>query len=233
MNEKASIYVLRCGPNGRVYVGSAKDGKKRILGHFKSLIAGNHVNSYLQRAFNKYGREAFTNEIVEVCLLEDRWLREQHWINALRACDRKHGFNVMHSAQQLQPSPVMSKKLKAYWKKRWSNVDYAKARVEQLKSITARPEVKEKMRADKLARWQDGEYRKLLVGIHKDRAARPEVKAQMKSAGVRLWQDPEYREKQMAERKLRFADPAFRLKLSIAAKNRRSKLKVFVHDEIV
>ena len=72
----------------------------------RALIAGTHGNSYLQRAWIKYGPDAFAFEIIEI--VEPGWLIEREVFHAerLQAFDRKRGFNLnpigrTHSQQAL------------------------------------------------------------------------------------------------------------------------------------
>lgn len=228
----ADIYVITCATNSKVYVGSAKQSRIRLKDHWVTLKAGKHVNSYLQRAWNKHGAESFSHKIVESCPLDQRWVREQWWINELRACDKSYGFNSMHSVQELLPSPVMSKKLTRYWKIRWQDPEYKEKRTEELRGLSKKPGVRAKMQASKLASWQDPEYRALQTKKHQEWAAKN--KATLRANAKKLWDDPAYRAKQLAERKARFKDPVFRAKLSAAALKRPSKrFPPVAHNEIV
>ena len=69
-----------------MYVGSSVEIENRWYGsqgHFTLLLKGDHDNSYLQAAFNKYGEEAFTFEILELTSKnkKKRLEREQYWMN--------------------------------------------------------------------------------------------------------------------------------------------------------
>ena len=234
--ETADIYVALCTINSKVYVGSAKRSKVRFRDHKRELKEQRHNNSYFQRAWNKYGAESFTWMVVETCPLDQRWQIEQQWIDRLGACDPKFGFNVMHSATQLLPSPVMSKLLKDYWTDRWSDPEYSKRRTEQLQEIVNRPEVKAKMSASKSANWADPAYRKRQLEAQRAAARTDERRAVCKTRTTELWLNPEWREKQTAERRKRFSDPEFRKKLGIAAQNRKRrkpKGNPESHNEIV
>lgn len=232
--ETAVIYVITCVINNRVYVGSAKDGKKRFREHLKALMKGKHWNKKFQRSWDKHKAENFKFEIVEECSLDQRWIREQWWINKLCACDPVCGFNFMHSVQELLPSPEMSRMLKAYWKQRWQDPEYRERRTEELKGLVEKPGVREKMQASKVAAWQDPEFRK--DRIERFKKAAKQGKAKLSSRAKALWKDPEYRAKQLIERKKRFKDPAFRAKLSVAATNRPGRATWYIdrtRNEIV
>jgi group I intron endonuclease len=70
--------------NNHFYIGSAIDIRKRQRLHQKSLDKGKHHSIYLQRAYNLYGVEAFTFEILELVEKQsDLLLREQHYLDTL------------------------------------------------------------------------------------------------------------------------------------------------------
>ncbi len=93
-----AIYTIRCTANGKVYVGSAVDINRRWKEHRHELRNNKHYNQRLQRAWNKYGESAFVFEVVETCKPSEILLREQHWIDVLRAADKKYGFNILPKA---------------------------------------------------------------------------------------------------------------------------------------
>lgn len=96
-----SVYVIRCTTNGKVYIGSSKNTKKRWYRHKSSLANGIHHCSHLQRAWGKYGPSAFCFECLEVLTSEVGLReREQFWIDTYRASDRRFGFNLSPDAER-------------------------------------------------------------------------------------------------------------------------------------
>ena len=61
-----AVYGIRNKYNGRMYVGSSKNLKNRILRHFSMLRNGTHKNRKIQKDFNRYGEDAF--EVVTLSL---------------------------------------------------------------------------------------------------------------------------------------------------------------------
>lgn len=59
------VYRIVCFPTGKYYIGKTNDPVRRKRQHFNYLKAGLHHNSHLQRAYSKYGEDAFYFEVVE------------------------------------------------------------------------------------------------------------------------------------------------------------------------
>lgn len=59
------IYRIKNIINNKFYIGSSKNLSRRELEHETKLNQNKHYNKYLQRAWNKYGGEAFVFEYLE------------------------------------------------------------------------------------------------------------------------------------------------------------------------
>lgn len=83
-----SIYKIENISNGKIYIGSSKDTKRRWKSHQTRLRSGDHHNIYLQRAFNKYGEENFVYSIIELldenCDKSLQFEREDYYIKMLK-----------------------------------------------------------------------------------------------------------------------------------------------------
>lgn len=98
--SSSGIYQIRHVASGKVYVGSAISLSRRKIEHWRDLRRGDHGNAKLQRAWNKYGEDAFVFEVLEpVLLLEDLLTREQDWILELDVC--RKGYNLAPTAGSL------------------------------------------------------------------------------------------------------------------------------------
>lgn len=94
----SGIYAIRNMVTGKVYVGSAGRIKARFVVHRSQLNRGVHPNEKLQRAWVKYGAEAFAFEVLEmVAHLGELVAREQHWIDSLGAVTG--GYNIRKHAE--------------------------------------------------------------------------------------------------------------------------------------
>lgn len=78
------IYQILNTKNGKFYIGSSKNLRKRCKTHFSNLRKNKHKNIILQQAFNKYGIEAFNFNIIEkVEDFNNLINREQYYIDTL------------------------------------------------------------------------------------------------------------------------------------------------------
>lgn len=92
--ESSGIYRITCSANGKFYIGSTINLRKRQYEHFRTLRHGTHNNPKLQHAWNKYGEQAFIFDVIEFVLPAILLEREQHWLDTL-----KPFFNIAISTQ--------------------------------------------------------------------------------------------------------------------------------------
>jgi group I intron endonuclease len=94
----AGIYVIQNRVNGKIYIGSSKNLRSRLIAHHNALVKGVHANSLLQNAWNKYGKEEFRVSVVEVVESTDDLLpREQFWID-IESPFQLRGYNILPTA---------------------------------------------------------------------------------------------------------------------------------------
>ena len=99
--RRSGIYAITNKINGYKYVGKSKNITNR-LGQHKSLLRNNHHTyrtgelSLLQKAWNKYGEDAFEFKILEFCDVDKLNEREQYWIDYYKCNHSKYrqGYNV-------------------------------------------------------------------------------------------------------------------------------------------
>lgn len=90
---KSGVYQIRNLVNNKVYVGSAVDINRRKREHYAQLSKGKHCNQKLQNAYNKYGVENFSFEIVESVEDPQQLIsREQYYIDKFNAVNE--GYNI-------------------------------------------------------------------------------------------------------------------------------------------
>lgn len=84
--KTSGIYKITNIVNGKCYVGSSINIRKRCREHVIRLLSKTHPNSYLQNSFCKYGECNFTFEVLEHVPEIDQLLRrEGYFITELKA----------------------------------------------------------------------------------------------------------------------------------------------------
>jgi group I intron endonuclease len=81
------VYVLTCLLSGEQYVGQTGNLNGREVVHIRQLLNGSHHSKGMLRAFDSYGIDAFTIDILENCdgrSKEYRKAREEYYIAVLR-----------------------------------------------------------------------------------------------------------------------------------------------------
>lgn len=87
------IYVITSLKNSKVYIGQSTHIEKRWKEHKKALETNSHYNSYLQRAWNKYGEKNFMFSVLEECSVEQLNEREQYWIDYYGGINSNENYN--------------------------------------------------------------------------------------------------------------------------------------------
>lgn len=90
------IYKIENIITDKKYLGSSLNIEKRILRHKNELTKNKHVNTHLQREFNKYGVNFFIFEIVEICNKEEVREIEQKYLDLIFSDERyyKYYYNI-------------------------------------------------------------------------------------------------------------------------------------------
>lgn len=95
------VYAIINIRTWKTYIGSAAraSGVARRWGEHRSELArGRHHSRRLQRAWDKYGPDAFEFIVIEECTPDDCLRREQFWMDKMGAADRKFGYNIRPTA---------------------------------------------------------------------------------------------------------------------------------------
>lgn len=91
------VYVIRCGINGKAYVG--KTSRPRFRWYMHKCLAKRYAGrregeTHLYRAMRKHGVQHFTFEVIETCETEAHAFdRERHWICQLGTFGPR-GYNM-------------------------------------------------------------------------------------------------------------------------------------------
>lgn len=124
-NSVSGIYVITNNVNDKKYVGQSYDLERRFRAHRNELRRGDHGNSHLQAAWNKYGEHSFSFEVIEYCPIDDLDTREMYWIRCLDAFS-SNGYNMtiggngargyhMSDEAKLRLSESMKQNPTRYW----------------------------------------------------------------------------------------------------------------------
>jgi group I intron endonuclease len=98
LKKISGVYQIKNLVNGKIYVGSAVNIKERWATHKKLLRHQKHHSRYLQRAWNKYGEDSFSFEILEECPVEKLIQSEQVWMDLFRSYVELFGYNISPTA---------------------------------------------------------------------------------------------------------------------------------------
>jgi len=82
-----------------MYIGKSTNIAERFKQHTILLRCGQHFNIYLQRSYNKYGKDNFEFEILEECYEFDLHLNELKWIKYYGSESTNNGFNLKEPLQ--------------------------------------------------------------------------------------------------------------------------------------
>lgn len=98
--DYGGVYRIVNNINYKLYIGSSVHINRRIYTHIQALNGQYHGNVHLQKAWDKYGSENFSFEIIEVIdgTEEDIRKREQYWLDYYRSYDYNLGYNISHYA---------------------------------------------------------------------------------------------------------------------------------------
>ena len=92
MARKAWIYRILNKVNQKSYVGSSVDVSARWTDHRYKLRLRIHVNQKLQRAYDKYGVEAFEYSKLAICEISQRAFQEAYYSQIYDVWD--NGYNI-------------------------------------------------------------------------------------------------------------------------------------------
>ena len=95
---KSGIYQIVNIIDSKMYIGSAKNLKKRWKEHKRPLIGGSHFNKYLQRAWDKYGESNFKFKILCYCEECELLQKEQEMIDFYQSANSNVGYNLSPTA---------------------------------------------------------------------------------------------------------------------------------------
>lgn len=186
------IYAIVNDITGIVYIGSTSTSyRKRFNSHIHKLGKGNHENLWLQRAWNKYGKDNFS--FIEIERIEDKEtipIRERYWINHYKSldlcCNLKLDTERPRGAFDIETARRKSSESHKKWYASLSSED--KKKISELhKTISSDPQ-----------------WRANISKANKEYSSRDEVREYRSRQRMEIWKDPIKRENMMRGMEKRF-----------------------------
>lgn len=111
--NKAGIYSITNLSNKKTYIGQSLNIYGRYYGHSGRLAVGKDHCTYLQNAYNKYGKDNFIFSPILVCEKEELERYEMSLIKLYKTQDRQFGYNITPGGKTLsgKDHPMFGKKL--------------------------------------------------------------------------------------------------------------------------
>jgi group I intron endonuclease len=149
--KASGIYEIRNVTNGKRYIGSSFDIKRRLGQHKSSLRTGRHDNEHLQRAFNKYGESGFVYAPLIVCERAELLYYETRLVQHYKATSAQHGYNKVVPDRSCL-SEATKRKISEVRKAQWQSPEYRAKMIASQKGRVKSAEHKARMSADR-KRW--------------------------------------------------------------------------------
>lgn len=176
MINKSGIYSITNKANGKRYIGSAVNFRKRWNIHKCYLNKNKHHSAHLQNAWNKDGKEGFEFEIICYVENKEKLIKiEQIFLDIYQSYDGRFGYNICSNAGN-----QLGNKLSEETKKKISNS--TKGRIPWNKGIPRTEETKEKLRQKNIGRKHTEETKRKLSEKNKGRKHTEEEKKKISKA---------------------------------------------------
>lgn len=94
-NIICGIYCIENKINNKKYIGQSINIYDRWCKHKRDLNNNCHDNDYLQKSWNKYGKDNFIFYILEQCTPQELNNKECYYIEFYNTLNDKYGFNLM------------------------------------------------------------------------------------------------------------------------------------------
>lgn len=189
------IYKITNKTNGKIYIGSSVDIRGRFNSHKSDLRQNKHGNSKLQRAWDKYGEEAFVFDIVEECSPDTVRNVEQQYLDELfLKSDSNTFYNLYGNACGITPEKAREDNLK-----RWADPEFKAKASASFKKAWSDPELIARHRnacKDSYKNIADIEgWREKHRTAHTTEEYRSKTSERVRSQ----WSDPEVRSKMVSK----------------------------------
>ncbi len=204
MKEISGVYSITNIKNKKRYIGSAVNIERRWMQHRSELRGGYHRSRHLQRAWKKYGEDAFRFEILATCDPDDLIAQEQFWIDAFQAADGVHGYNLSPTAKNplgIKRTDETRKRMSDSLRRRWEDEASREQMIRSNRAAQNRPDQLAKTSETSRRLWQDENYRAKTVAASKAAKRTPEGRQKQVEATRKQWEKPGRREAQSLKRR--------------------------------
>lgn len=139
--NKSGVYQIKNLINKKVYIGSAKNFKKRAYQHSRELMNGRHHNKHLQGAWNLDGSNNFLFEVLEVVegdKLQRTTREKQHlekWYENWEKCYNFQRNPLSSERSRYSKTPEETKRRKSEAMKRRMATPEGRKQVEEILAI--------------------------------------------------------------------------------------------------
>jgi group I intron endonuclease len=110
MEHISGIYKIINKTNGKYYVGSSDNIKRRWYNHKNKLRKNKHYNYHLQQSWNKYGEPYFDFIFVEITDEENLVIMEQKYLDIVKN-ERDKCYNISLDANKPEMNEETRKKI--------------------------------------------------------------------------------------------------------------------------
>ena len=144
----SGIYCIENLSNSKKYIGQSVNISDRWKKHISELNKGSHHNDYLQKAWNKYGKNEFKFYVLEYCPTDKLDEKEIYYIDYYDTLDRDKGYNLKSGGQDHNTYSAESKHRMS----------------ESLKKSYLNSNLKEIRRSDAINQWKDPKIKEKITG---------------------------------------------------------------------
>lgn len=237
MTNGSGVYAITCLSSGKMYIGQAENFNKRLKMHFSLLKRNKHHCVHLQRAFNKYGENNFSWNVVEYCDLSkldelEQMHIDKHFGSGVLFNTSKHVGNPMKGEKHTQES---LEKISKSGRGRIVTPETRRKISDSRKGISPSPEAKVKISAKLSGKKLGEDVRKKMAESQQKRASIQSaiLKGRKHTEAARLKivkavQDPESRARQSSLMKGRKHTEEARRKITEYARDPKNRANLSV-----
>lgn len=179
MINKAGVYKIVNKINGNTYYGSTTSSfYNRWAGHRSELNRNTHQNTHLQNAWNYYGSDNFSFDIILLCdknnsLYYEQLFLDKYWDGGINCYNMRKDARSPLIGRKGGAHPMLGKKHSPESRQKMSKSQ--KGHISWNKGIPASPEVKFRLRSYNLGKIMSNETKLKISNSEKGKIVPPET----------------------------------------------------------